>query len=156
MNAALSTNCCVRVTYLPDTSMKDSSDAFGVYNSALGTWHGSWYDAGDSDALNMLISKNGVMSGSFVQPLDEYGVPGVSLTVNFSGTYTYTAATGAFTFDVTGDTSYGGAAFRADISGQGTLTNNTMSGTYTGTYWINEYGYWELFDSVSGSFTVTR
>jgi 5-hydroxyisourate hydrolase-like protein (transthyretin family) len=154
-NTPLSSSYRVRVVYLPDTTMRDTSEVFSVINSPIGTWRGRWYDDGIGAPVEIKVNKNGTLSGWFVQPLEHYGSSG-NATLYFTGNYTYNESTGDISFNVNGQIRVQGYLFRARENGQGTCVNNTFSGSYTGTYDVYDSGQWWIYDYLGGNFTLKR
>jgi 5-hydroxyisourate hydrolase-like protein (transthyretin family) len=81
----------VRVKYLPDATMRDTSDIFSVINnSPIGTWKGSWTHSKYGATTNVtMVLNNGDVTGSTSQPMAPYGMEGTlalknKITVNAS------------------------------------------------------------------------
>lgn len=145
---ALDTDYRIEVIYLPNTAMRDTSDAFAVINSPVGTWVGKWFDGPDSGPLKLVIKNNETLTGKFTT--GGIGVP-------FSGTYTYDFATGEFLCSASGIKKINGRPkYRVTLVTSGDCVNNEMTGLYSGSVEKKISGIWQPYEDLDGAFIVNR
>jgi 5-hydroxyisourate hydrolase-like protein (transthyretin family) len=157
---ALGEDYSVRVIYLPDISLKDvSPGTFSVINSnkPIGTWTGRWTDPtyGSSGALEICLKKNGTFTGKTHQPLWPYGGSGTAI-LDVSGTYTYNESTDYFSINIEATGFMMSYQIRMEASGYGTLVNNKITGSDSGTVYYYEDGSWHYYESYDEDFEMNR
>jgi hypothetical protein len=119
----------IKVVYLQDTSLKDTSDTFTIINSPVGTWTQEQYSNGVGGTLRLNIRKNNTLDGYFYIVLQAYGLPNIQ--VPLSGAYTYNFDTGQFTSSlIKGSVYVQGVKIKIEIIGvSGSLENHRLIGT---------------------------
>ena len=123
----------------------------------VGTWTGTWSNDGLSGSLTLNLKSDKTLSGTFRQPLADYGLLGTA-TIPFTGTYVFNSKTNALTVECNGQTTVQGFPIKASINATGQTTAYNKA---NGDYWITTHIYynenwWLCDDNDHGTWTMKK